>query len=237
MRIAHFSWSSVAPSTRTARAGRDPEHRHRDEAGDQHQRAGGGQPVEVERRLLSGSPSGFATSRPGQWNVRGPGDSASTSLTAGICAIEKHRDDDHVGRVGAHDVARRVAAACRRGARPRAPSPGRAPRRPPRPAARSVRSRASPSSGSPGCPDAQEADDAGGREQRGDDVGELDREVVRAGRTGRGRRRGRRRRPPARSGGCRAGRRPCRSGSAARTGRGTASGVRPSRRGRPCRAR
>ena len=38
---------------------------------------------------LSGSPSGVTTSRPGHWNVVVQGDSASASLTAGICAIEK----------------------------------------------------------------------------------------------------------------------------------------------------
>ena len=48
-----------------------------------------GSQLKLNVRLLSASPSGLRTSRPGHWNVVVHGDSASQSFTAGICAIEK----------------------------------------------------------------------------------------------------------------------------------------------------
>jgi hypothetical protein len=48
-----------------------------------------GSQLKLKVRLLNASPSGLRTSRPGHSNVVVQGDSASQSLTAGICAIEK----------------------------------------------------------------------------------------------------------------------------------------------------
>jgi hypothetical protein len=89
VRIAHLSWSSVAPSTRTARAGESestaivimPEISIRVPAA--------GSQLKLNVRLLTASPSGLRTSRPGHSNVVVHGDSASLFLIAGICAIEK----------------------------------------------------------------------------------------------------------------------------------------------------
>src|SRR5215210_750833 len=84
VRIAHLSWSSVAPNTRSARPGVTPSASIVSRPDISISVPAAGSQLKLNVRLLTASPSGVRTSRPGHWNVVVHGDSASLSLTAGI---------------------------------------------------------------------------------------------------------------------------------------------------------
>jgi hypothetical protein len=89
VRIAHLSWSSVLPSTPTARPGERRITAIVTKPAISISVPVAGSQLKLKVRLERASPSGFLTSRPGQSNVVVHGDSASASFTAGIWAIEK----------------------------------------------------------------------------------------------------------------------------------------------------
>ena len=88
MTIAHLSWSSVRPNTRTARPGETPIAAIVIRPEISISVPAAGSQLKLNVRLLTASPSGVRTSSPGHWNVVVQGDSASLFLTAGIWAIE-----------------------------------------------------------------------------------------------------------------------------------------------------
>ena len=89
VRIAHLSWSSVGRARRSARPGESPITAIVIRPEISISVPAAGSQLKLNVRLVSASPSGLRTSRPGHSNVVVHGDSASQSFTAGICAIEK----------------------------------------------------------------------------------------------------------------------------------------------------
>ena len=156
-RIAPLSWISVARRHPQRAAGSEPDDRHGDQAGDQHERPSGGQPVEAEREAGQRGPVGIAHIEPRPLEARVVhGDPASCALTAGSCAIEN------------------TARMTRYGAYARRMSPGES-------LVVVVATRAGgATSGSAGVQTRRSATIAARLDDRRHDVRQLDRDVVRA---------------------------------------------------------
>ena len=176
-----MSWSTRRAEHAHGAAGGDPDRHHREQPGDQQQRARGGQPVHVVREAAQGLAVRRTHIEPRPLEGGRPRRLGERVLDRRNLSDRQHGDDDQVGRVCAQHLQRRVllgVVAARdltfhRRVRHRGAGRGRP--------------LEAPASGVLGkqrfawSPDAEERDDRGRCEQRGDDVGELDRDEVRAG--------------------------------------------------------